>query len=49
MQREVISSGIGIGSALAIVISYTAHKSVLWAIIHGVLSWLYVGYFVLTR
>ena len=49
MQREVISSGIGIGSALAIVISYTAHKSVLWAIIHGILSWLYVGYFVLTR
>ncbi len=49
MQREVVSSGVGFGSALAIVISYTAHKSVLWAIIHGILSWLYVIYFVLTR
>ncbi len=49
MQREVVSSGVGFGSALAMVISYTAHKSVLWAIIHGILSWLYVAYFVLTR
>jgi ABC-type Fe3+-siderophore transport system permease subunit len=49
MQREVVSSGIGFGSALAIVISYTAHKSVLWAVIHGILSWFYVIYFVLTR
>ena len=49
MQREVVSSGIGFGSALAMVISYTAHKSVLWAIIHGVLSWFYVIYYVVTR
>ena len=49
MQREVVSSGVGFGSALAMVISYTAHKSVLWAIIHGILSWFYVIYFVLTR
>ena len=49
VQREVVKSGIGFGSALAIVISYAAHKSVLWAIIHGVFSWLYVGYFLLTR
>ncbi len=49
IQREVVRSGVGFGSALAIVISYTAHKSVLWAIIHGVFSWLYVAYFLLTR
>jgi hypothetical protein len=49
MQREVVSSGVGFGSALAMVISYTAHKSVLWAIIHGILSWFYVIYYVLTR
>ena len=49
MQRHVVSSGIGFGSALAIVISYTAHKSVLWAVIHGILSWFYVIYFALTR
>lgn len=49
IQREVVKSGVGFGSALAIVISYTAHNSVLWAIIHGVFSWLYVAYFLLTR
>jgi ABC-type Fe3+-siderophore transport system permease subunit len=49
IQRDVVKSGVGFGSALAIVISYTAHKSVLWAIIHGFFSWFYVIYFLLTR
>lgn len=49
IQRDVVKSGIGFGSALAIVISYTTHKSVLWAIIHGFFSWFYVVYFLLTR
>ena len=35
------------GSALAMVISYTAWKSVGWAIFHGLLSWVYVIYFLL--
>ena len=30
---------------LAIAISYTTNHSILWAIIHGILSWLYVIYF----
>ena len=34
--------GVGFGSALAITISYSANHSILWAIIHGILSWLYV-------
>ena len=49
MQGTVVKSGVGFGSALAMVISYTAHKSVLWGIIHGIFSWFYVIYFVLTR
>lgn len=49
VQREVVRNGIGFGSALAIAISYTAHKSVLWAIIQGFFSWFYVAYFLLTR
>jgi hypothetical protein len=32
------------GSALAIAIPYTANHSILWAIIHGILGWLYVIY-----
>lgn len=45
----VIRDGISFGSALAIAISYTTNKSILWAIIHGLFSWLYVIYFALTR
>jgi hypothetical protein len=41
--------GIGFGAALAIVISYTNNQSILWAIIHGFLSWLYVIYFALFK
>ncbi len=44
---ETIRTGISFGSALAIVISWSLNKSVLWAIIHGVLSWFYVVYYVI--
>ena len=37
--------GVGFGSALAITISWSANKSILWAIFHGLLSWLYVIYY----
>ena len=49
IRDSAIKSGIGFGSALAIVISFTAYKSVLWAVIHGLFGWLYVLYYVLTR
>jgi hypothetical protein len=42
-------AGIGFGSALAIAISWSLHKSIVWAAIHGVFSWLYVIYYALTR
>ena len=47
--REVVKSGVSLGSALAIAISWSIHKSILWAIIHGILSWLYVIYYAVTR
>ncbi len=40
-------TGVTFGSALAMVISYTTWKSVGWAIFHGLLSWVYVIYYVL--
>jgi hypothetical protein len=40
-------AGIGFGSALAITISWSANKSILWAIVHGFLSWIYVIYYAL--
>ena len=45
--KKTVKSGITFGSALAMVISYTTWKSVGWAIFHGLLSWLYVIYFLL--
>ena len=45
--EKTVKSGVSFGSALAMVISYTAWKSILWAIIHGLLGWIYVVYYVL--
>ena len=38
-------AGIGFGTALAITISWSVNKSIFWAIVHGIFSWLYVIYF----
>jgi hypothetical protein len=38
-------AGIGFGTALAIAMSWSANKSILWAIVHGLLSWIYVIYY----
>lgn len=43
--KEGVKTGISFGTALAIVISYTTWKSIFWAIIHGLMSWVYVIYF----
>ena len=40
-------AGISFGSCLAMIISYTAWKSILWAIFHGILGWIYVVYYVI--
>ena len=43
------AGGIGFGTALAITISWSVNKSILWAIIHGIFSWFYVIYFALFK
>ena len=47
--REVAKAGVSFGSALAIAISWSQNQSILWAILHGVLSWIYVIYYAVTR
>lgn len=47
VKKEYISKGITFGSCLAMVISYTKWQSILWAIIHGMLSWAYVVYYII--
>ena len=49
VKPNITQSGIGIGSALAMVLSWYRNKSILFAIIHGILSWVYVIYFSITR
>lgn len=46
-KGDVVRTGLTFGSALAMVISWTANKSLLWVILHGLLSWLYVLYYAL--
>ena len=49
VHLEGAKYGATFGSALAIAISYTTNHSIVWAIIHGIFSWVYVVYFALTR
>lgn len=44
-----VSTGIGCGSVLAMIISWSIYKSIIWAILHGCLSWVYVIYYAITR
>ncbi len=41
--------GIGLGNVIAVVISWSRNKSILWAIIHGILGWLYVIYALIVK
>jgi hypothetical protein len=47
--QTVAETGIGLGSAIAVVCSWQRNRSILWAILAGILSWLYVIHFALTR
>ena len=48
-KTTTASTGISLGSAIAVAISWSMYKSVLWAIIHGIFGWLYVIYYVIIR
>jgi len=41
--------GVGLGTIIAVVVSWSRNHSILWAIIHGILGWLYVIYAILVR
>ncbi|RXK83995.1 hypothetical protein ESB13_16960 [Filimonas effusa] len=48
-SASVVEKGLSLGSVLAIVTSWSRNKSIGWAILHALLSWLYVFHFVITR
>jgi hypothetical protein len=50
MEKKVVvekvgKGGITMGCALAMILSYSKWHSILWAIVHGILGWIYVIYF----
>ena len=45
--KRSVEKGVTFGSVLAIVISFATWKSVGWAIIHGLMGWVYVIYFLI--
>lgn len=38
-----------LGCSLAVAISWSVNKSILWAMLHGIFSWFYVIYYAFTR
>lgn len=47
--HTVTQSGVGLGAIIAVVCSWQRNRSILWAILAGILSWFYVIYFAITR
>ena len=48
-MKNTTNYGLGFGSALAMVISFTVNHSILWAILHGIFGWFYVIYYACVR
>lgn len=46
---SVVRDGVSLGTVVAVVCSWQRNRSILWAILAGLLSWVYVIYFGLTR
>jgi hypothetical protein len=44
-----LAAPYGLGSTLAVVLSWDANHALLWAILHGLLSWFYVIYYVIVN
>ena len=45
MNSKVSSGGFTLGTIIAVALSWAMNKSILWAILHGFLSWIYVIYY----
>ncbi len=46
-QYSVEAGGISVGFILAALLSWQHNHDIIWAIIHGILSWFYVIYYAL--
>jgi hypothetical protein len=48
-KSDAAKGGIGLGTVIAVAISWSVNKSILWAVIHGFLGWIYVVYYAIIR
>ena len=46
---DVRVTGLGLGNVIAACVSWSLHKSILWAVIHGIFGWFYIIYYLLVR
>ena len=42
-----VSGGIGLGTVIAAILSYSVNKSIMWMIIHGIFGGFYIVYHVI--
>jgi len=49
IRSNIIKFGLGYGAVAAMILSYSANKSILWMLIDGWLSWIYVIFFALFK
>lgn len=43
--KVTIHIGGSVGTALAVAISWSLNKSILWGLLHGIFGWFYVIYY----
>ena len=48
-KTKSVTTGFTFGTVVAVALSWSVNKSILWAILHGFLSWLYVIYYFVTQ
>lgn len=47
--KDSVGDAITMGGALAMILSWSRNQSILYAMAHGLCSWIYVIYFAITR
>ncbi len=46
-NSTVISRGVGVGSVMAMIISWSVNHSFWWMLLHGIFGWFYIIYYYL--
>jgi len=45
MSKSASTAGYGLGTMIAVTISWSLNESIIWAAIHGLFSWFYILYY----